>query len=219
MVRHHFIDFIYSCLYSGLISLRFLPLTKIPRFLSFLFHQVVTSEERKGEGYAKIRVQAQKKSAEVPQKGQATWCSRSRRRTAGSISVRARQDPGRDSGRSAPAERSGVRMRREQSPLTHRSPEHGGVRAPATERQRRASERRSPAQTRGGAGENAARKWACLESLIGPAEEGTKPPCPMGGQKSPLSIASSPPSTLRYLSTSTSFLTVAQAAHLRHPRK
>lgn len=28
-----------------------------------------------------------------------------------------------------------------------------------------------------------------------------------------------PPSTLRYLSTSTSFLTVAQAAHLRHPRK
>lgn len=153
----------------------------------------MTSEERICP--AKIRVQALMKSAKVPQKGQATWCSRSPRRTPGSISVRARQDPGRDSGRSAPAERSGVRMRREQSPLTHRSPEHGGVRAPATERQRRASERRSPAQTRGGAGkgENAARKWACLESLIGPAEEGTKPPCPMGGQKSPLSIASSPP--------------------------
>lgn len=47
-------------------------------------------------------------------------------------------------------------------------------------------------ENRGG-GENAARKWACLESLIGPAEEGTKPPCPMGGRKSPLSIASSPP--------------------------
>lgn len=111
----------------------------------------------------------------------------------GSVGVRARQGPGRDSGRSALAPHSGVRMRRRQSPLAHRV--RGGVRA----LQRYETEPRSIRKTlthrwenRGG-GENAARKWACLESLIGPAEEGTKPPCPMGGRKSPLSIASSPP--------------------------
>lgn len=45
----------------------------------------------------------------------------SRRRTPGSVGVRARQDPGRDSARSALAQRTRVRMRREQPPLAHRS--------------------------------------------------------------------------------------------------
>lgn len=39
----------------------------------------------------------------------------------GSVGVRARQGPGRDSGRSALAQHSRVRMRRRQSPLAHRS--------------------------------------------------------------------------------------------------
>lgn len=154
-----------------------------------------SAQELKGWMHWSIRKKKKEKEKSVPERGAIRGKQRgsqSRRRTW----VPSASEPAR-----APVEtRAGARSRSTRECAcaadSRLSPTvRGGVRA----LQRYETERRSIRKTlthrwenRGG-GENAARKWACLESLIGPAEEGTKPPCPMGGRKSPLSIASSPP--------------------------
>lgn len=52
-----------------------------------------------------------------------------------------------------------------------------------------------------------------------PSRGGDETALSNGRPKKPTFYRFLPPSTLRYLGSSTSFLTVAQAAHLRHPRK
>lgn len=83
-----------------------------------------SAQELKGWMHWSIRKKKKRKRKICP----GAWCHKGEaarlpvaETNLGSVGVRARQGPGRDSGRSALAQHSRVRMRRRQSPLAHRS--------------------------------------------------------------------------------------------------
>lgn len=92
-------------------------------------------------------------------------------------------------------------------------------RSSAMKRSPGASERRSPTYGRTEAGERTPQESGRVSnrSLAQP-RRGRNRLVQWAVEKAHF-LSLPPPLTLRYLSTSTSFLTVAQAAHLRHPRK